>query len=349
LNVSEFDYELPEERIAQEPLAQRDASRLMVLARATGAFEDRRFHELPDLLAPGDLVVLNDTKVIPARLFGRKESGGRIEILLLDPEESAGGSAWRCMVRGSKSLFPGASMRLDGGLLAELVAKDGETCVVRFRCAAGELAEALERVGRVPLPPYIRRAADDRSRDAADRERYQTVFARAPGAVAAPTAGLHFTDALLEHLARRGVEVARLTLHTSGATFLPVRTERVEDHRMHAERFEIPEATAAAVAAARARQGRVVAVGTTVVRTLEANATAERMVRAGAGRSDLFLYPGAEFRVVDALVTNFHLPKSTLLMLVAAFAGKERVLAAYRAAVLRGYRFFSYGDAMLIA
>jgi S-adenosylmethionine:tRNA ribosyltransferase-isomerase len=347
LNVADFDFELPGDRIAQEPLPERDASRLMQLDRATGAVRHRAFRDLPDLLEPGDLVVLNDTRVIPARLMGRKATGGAVEVLLLEPVERPGAVAWRCLVRGSKSLRPGAPIDLGGGLSGEIVTKDDEACVVRFLADERTFDRAVEALGQVPLPPYIHREPGD-SRQEEDRRRYQTVFARVPGAVAAPTAGLHFTPAILERLAGRGIETARVTLHTGEATFLPVRTEKVEDHRLYPERFEIPEEAAEAIGRARDRGGRVVAVGTTVVRTLEASALPGRRVRAASGRSDLFLYPGYEFRVVDALVTNFHLPRSTLLMLVSAFAGRENVLAAYREAVRSGYRFFSYGDAMLI-
>lgn len=347
MNVADFEFELPEACIAQVPLPERDASKLMVLDRSTGAVVHRHFRDLPELLEPADLLVLNDTKVIPARLIGRKVTGGTVEVFLLEPEPRRASVAWRCLVKGSKSLRPGVPIRFGSALTGEIESREDEVCVVRFHADERTFAQVVATLGQVPLPPYIRRVPGDVRQDE-DRRRYQTVFARVPGAVAAPTAGLHFTPEVLERVAARGVEIARLTLHTGEATFLPIRAERVEDHRLHPERFEIPEQTAAAVARSRDRGGRVVAVGTTVVRALEAEALPGRKVRAARGRSDLFLYPGHEFRVVDALVTNFHLPRSTLLMLVAAFAGRDNVLAAYRQAVESGYRFFSYGDAMLI-
>jgi len=346
LNVADFDYELPADRIAQEPAAERDASRLLTLDRASGETGHRRFLDLPDLARPGDLLVLNDTRVLRARLAGRKRTGGRVELLLLEPA-GEDPDTWRCLVRASKPVRDGARIDLTGGAVAEVLGRDEDAWRVRLQ-AEGGTADVLERAGRTPLPPYIRRGEDD-PRERLDRERYQTVFARSPGAVAAPTAGLHFTPRVLEALAGRDVRTAFLTLHTGEGTFLPVRSERVEEHRMHAERFEIPERTAEAVGAARSRGGRVIAVGTTVVRTLEANASDDGSVRAGSGRCDLFIRPGHRFRVTDALLTNFHLPRSTLLMLVCAFAGTARVLEAYREAVRAGYRFYSYGDAMWIA
>ncbi len=339
MRLADFDYELPDERVAQEPLAARDASRLLALERGTGTIQHRAFRDLPGLLRENDVLVLNDTKVLPARLVGRRSTGGRVEVFLLerDPTEAAG-DVWRCLTKAGKTLHPGARIDFGDGASAVLVARDGPTWTVRLHG---------EAEGRVPLPPYIRRVEGD-PRDALDRERYQTVFARKPGAVAAPTAGLHFTQELLDGLRFAGVAVAFVTLHTGSGTFLPIRTEIVEEHRMHAERFDISEETAQAIGRARSLGGRVVAVGTTVVRTLEAQATDDRGVRAGRGSCDLFIHPGYTFRVVDALVTNFHLPRSSLLLLVCAFGGTERVLAAYRTAVAAGYRFYSYGDAMWI-
>ena len=342
MRLSDFDYDLPERLIAQEPVEPRDASRLLVVPRSGGPLRHLRFADLPDLLAVGDLLVLNDTRVIPARLLGRKRSGGRCEILLLEPLEGPGGARWRAMGQSSKPLRPGS--RLDfGGLSAAVEEAEGEGFfAVRFDRAGEELAKALEREGRVPLPPYIRRPPTE-----ADRERYQTVVARVPGSAAAPTAGLHFTDRLLGRIAERGVARATVTLHVGPGTFLPVRTEEVERHRMHAERYRVPEEAAAAFAACRTRGGRVIAVGTTSVRTLE-SALEGPGLRPGWGRTDLFIRPGHSFRAVDALLSNFHLPRSTLLMLVCAFGGRERILEAYRAAVAHGYRFFSYGDAMMV-
>jgi S-adenosylmethionine:tRNA ribosyltransferase-isomerase len=287
---------------------------------------------------------LNDSRVIPARLVGRKSSGGKVEVLLVEPRPAAPGepATWVVMAQASKPIRPGAVLDFDG-LGGEVVGADGGGFfTLRLDREGAALDEALERVGRVPLPPYIRRAPEG-----ADRDRYQTVLARAPGSVAAPTAGLHFTPGLLGRLAARGVARATVTLHVGPGTFLPVRASRLEDHRMHAERYEVPAATAAAFTAARARGGRVVAVGTTAVRTLESAVTPEGL-RAGAGRTDIFIRPGHAFRAVDGLVTNFHLPRSTLLALVCAFGGTSNVLAAYRTAVAERYRFFSYGDAMAI-
>jgi len=348
VNVADFDYTLPEDLIAQEPLPERDASRLLVLDRSSGALEHRLFRDLPGLLRAGDLLVLNDTRVVPARLEGRRATGGLVEALAL---ERVGGSdeapEWECLTRSSKPLRAGARIDFGCGLSAVAIGRSAERSVLRFEDARGMPVEALLERGSVPLPPYIERLPGD-PRAALDRDRYQTVFARTPGAVAAPTAGLHFTPRILEEIRAGGVDTAFVTLHTGIGTFLPVRVEAVADHRMHPERFEIPESAAHAVRRARERGGRVVAVGTTVVRTLESRADAERGVAAGSGRCDLFIYPGHAFRVVDALLTNFHLPRSTLLMLVCAFAGRQNVLAAYEEAIATGYRFYSYGDAMWI-
>jgi S-adenosylmethionine:tRNA ribosyltransferase-isomerase len=344
VKVAEFDFELPLDRIAQEPAATRDASRLMVLDRGTGAVAHRRFAELPDELTAGDLLVFNDTRVLPARLRGTKPTGGRVEILLVEPD--GGARVWRALLTGSKSIRAGMEIGVTQGLTVVPLARDGDVWRVELLVKDGEPYAAIEAAGDVPLPPYIRRDEND-ARGALDRERYQTIYARVSGAVAAPTAGLHFTQDVLRTLASRGVETAFVTLHVGLGTFAPVRVDDVEAHRMHDEAFEIPRATAEAVLRTRARGGRVVAVGTTVVRTLESRAD-DRGVTPGSGRSGLFVYPGFRFRIVDALVTNFHLPRSTLLMLVCAFAGTESVLAAYRLAVKENYRFFSYGDAMFV-
>jgi S-adenosylmethionine:tRNA ribosyltransferase-isomerase len=342
MKLSDFDYELPESLIAQEPVTPRDASRLLVVPPA-GELQHRTFAELDALLAPGDLLVFNDTKVIPARLVGRKAgSGGKVELLLCEPLEGGLGRRWRAMGQASKPIRAGAVVELDG-LSARIEAVEGEGFYeVSLDREGDALAAALERAGRIPLPPYIRRDPGP-----ADRDRYQTVWARAPGSAAAPTAGLHFTDPLLARLEARGVRRTALTLHVGPGTFLPIRGDALEGHRMHPERYEVPPAAAEEIAAARARGGRVVAVGTTTVRTLESAFDGER-VAPGEGRTALFIRPGHGFRAVDALVTNFHLPRSTLLVLVSAFGGRERVLAAYREAVARGYRFFSYGDATLL-
>lgn len=338
MKLSDFDYELPSELIAREPLPERSAGRLLVLGRWDARLEDRRVVDLPRILLPGDLLVLNDTRVIPARLHARRPSGGRVEVLI---ERLLGERQALALLGGRRKPKPGSALALEGGAVLRV----GERRSVFWELSyegPGSLLECLERFGAVPLPPYLGREADAR-----DRERYQTIFAREPGAVAAPTAGLHFDQALLRALREHGVEQATLTLHVGAGTFLPVREEDPTRHRMHSERYRIPPALVEAVERCRARQGRVVAVGTTVVRALESAALDGRL-RPGEGDTDLFIAPGFAFRVVDALFTNFHLPRSTLLMLVSAFAGRERVLAAYRHAVHARYRFYSYGDAMLI-
>jgi S-adenosylmethionine:tRNA ribosyltransferase-isomerase len=334
--TSEFDYRLPPDRIATEP-APRGQSRLLVLERR-GAQRHRRVDDLPEILRPGDLLVVNDTRVIPARLFGhRVATGGEIEILLTERVDA---TTWDALVRPGRRAKPGTRIGFEDGLAAEVIEKDPGG---RHRLRFSEPVEPhLDRLGHVPLPPYIERADTPE-----DRERYQTVYAASPGAVAAPTAGLHFSKELLTRLAAAGIETARVTLHVGPGTFKPVTVERIEDHRMESERYEIPEATAAAVDQARREGRRIVAVGTTVVRTLE-SAAKEGKVAPGVGRTDLFITPGFRFQAVDLLLTNFHLPRSTLLMLVCAFAGRERVLAAYEEAIASGYRFYSYGDAMLI-
>ncbi len=333
---ADFSYPLPRELIAQYPLAERTASRLLALDGATGALRDLRFIDLPSLLQAGDLLVLNDTRVLPARLAGRKASGGACELLL---ERILDGRRILAQARSSKGLRPGMAIALPGGATAIVVARHGE---LHELALDRDALPYFETHGSMPLPPYVARAAD-----ATDRERYQTVFADEPGAVAAPTAGLHFDQPALQALVQAGVAVARLTLHVGAGTFQPLRTDAVEAHRMHAERYRVPQSAVDAVAAARARGGRVVAVGTTVVRALE-SAAACGVLAPVDGETDIFIRPGFRFRVVDALLTNFHLPESTLLMLVAAFAGRERVLAAYHHAIAGRYRFFSYGDAMFV-
>lgn len=350
MKVSDFDYDLPESLIAQEPLPSRDASRLLVLDRASGRMEHRVFRDLPEHLRSGDLLVLNDSRVLPARLEGVKPNRAPIEVLLLEPvDEKAASEAtqeWRALVRGFPKRSP--SFTFPGGVRAQFLSReaDGEVARVRVEAQQG-VATALRSHGRAPTPPYIKRSQDD-PRAPRDRERYQTVYAEVEGAVAAPTAGLHFTPELLESIRARGVTIERLTLHVGWGTFQPVRVSEVEEHRIDPERYSIPESLAEAHGATRRRGGRVVAVGTTVTRALEYAAEGSRL-RPGRGRCDSFIYPGHVFRAVDALVTNFHLPESSLLMLVAAFAGRETVLSAYREAIRRGYRFYSYGDAMLIS
>jgi S-adenosylmethionine:tRNA ribosyltransferase-isomerase len=338
LKKSDFNYELPPGLIAQEPLAERSASRLLVVPPDAAAFADRQVRDLPQWLRQGDLLVFNDTRVIPARLFGQKESGGRVEILIerLLPENRA-----RAQIGASKSPKPGGRIVLDAGGEAEVLGRDGEFYQLRFH-VGGALESWLLKAGRLPLPPYIHR---DPGID--DDERYQTVFARELGAVAAPTAGLHFDDALLETLRAQGVEFGHVTLHVGAGTFQPLRVDDVREHRMHSEWLNVGAALVEQVRATRARGGRVIAVGTTVVRALE-SASQQGELRPFAGETQIFIFPGYRIRSVDAMLTNFHLPESTLLMLVSAFAGKARVLAAYEHAVREKYRFFSYGDAMLL-
>lgn len=336
MRVSDFDYPLPESLIADYPARPRSSSRLLELA-ADGCIRDRRMAEFADLLNERDLLVFNNTRVIPARLFGRKASGGKVEVLVERILDTRRVLAHVC---ASKAPGPGVLLSLgEAGLAAQVLGRDGDLFELAFDGSTPVL-ELLERYGHVPLPPYIRRA-DNR----ADRDDYQTLFAQQPGAVAAPTAGLHFDEMLLQRLQQRGIHTAFVTLHVGAGTFQPVRTERLEDHVMHAEYADVDASLCAAVAATRARGGRVIAVGTTVVRSLE-SAAQSGILQPYRGDTRLFITPGFRFRVVDALLTNFHLPQSTLLMLVCAFAGHEPVMAAYRHAVQQEYRFFSYGDAM---
>jgi S-adenosylmethionine:tRNA ribosyltransferase-isomerase len=338
--TADFDYELPPGLIAQAPLPERDASRLLVLDRAAGAISHRTFADFPAFPAPGDVLVINDSKVIPARLPARRRGGGAAEVLLVTREAEG---TWRALVRPGARIRPGASLDLGGGDRAEvLAALEGGQRRVRLEGPGGEDA-IIARRGQVPLPPYIARAPES-----ADRERYQTVYAAVPGSVAAPTAGLHFTPAILARLVERGVAVARLTLHVGPGTFRPVTADDTAQHRLDPEAYDVPEDAARAIAAARGRGGRVWAVGTTVTRTLETAAANDGAVRAGAGWTSLFIRAGHSFGVVDRLLTNFHLPRSTLLMLVCAFAGRDLVMRAYGEAIRQRYRFYSYGDAMLI-
>ncbi len=333
---SDFAYELPEELIAQEPLAARSASRLLRVDGGAAAWSDHAFRDLPRLLDPGDLLVFNDTRVSPARVFGAKATGGRVEILI---ERIVGERTALAQVRASKTPRPGSGISLEGGAAVRVTGRQDDLFELVFD---QPVLAVLEAHGHMPLPPYIRRPDDP-----ADRERYQTVFASEPGAVAAPTAGLHFDAPLLEQLAERGVRTARVTLHVGAGTFQPVREDDLSRHTMHAERARVDESVCAAAREARAAGRRVVAVGTTVVRSLE-SAAAGGELKPWEGETRLFIRPGYRFRAVDGLITNFHLPESTLLMLVSAFAGTSTVLAAYRHAVARRYRVFSYGDAMLL-
>jgi len=341
MRVDDFDYELPEELIAQVPLAARDASRLMVLTRRERRVEHRHFRDLPEYLRPGDVLVLNDTRVIPARLAATRPTGGKVEILLLTPR---GGDVWECLARPGRRAQVGQTLTFAGGRMTGLVLEKTEYGgrVLQLSAAAGlDVDSLVDAVGEMPVPHYIKSRLGQ-------PERYQTVYARERGSAAAPTAGLHFTPELLGQIERAGVAIARVTLHVGLGTFRPVKTEHVEEHVMHSEHYEVPVQTADAINSARAAGGRVVAVGTTTVRTLESSVDADGRVMPGTGWTSIFIYPGYVFRAVDVMVTNFHLPKSTLIMMVSAFAGHEFVLDAYRRAVEEKYRFFSFGDAMLI-
>jgi len=338
--VEEFDYDLPPELIAQEPLKRRDASRLLILDKLSGAVRHSMFDHLGKELQNGDLLVLNDTKVLPARLFAAKESGAIIELLLLKQE---GLHTWQCLARPAKKALPGARLSFALPELTATVIATGEegTRLVEF-CYEGDFFSILERLGQMPLPPYIKKELKDQSR-------YQVVYAREPGSAAAPTAGLHFTRRLLNELTESyGIETVYLTLHVGLGTFRPVKAKQVEEHTMHSEYYRLDEASAAKINAARTAGRRVIAVGTTSVRTLESIADDYGNVRAKEGYTAAYIYPGYRFKLIDGLITNFHLPKSTLIMLVSALAGKDNVLNAYRAAIAERYRFFSFGDAMLI-
>ena len=348
MNVADFDFQLPDELIAQEPPGERGGSRLMTLDRATGRTSHHRFSDLPSLLRPGDLLVVNDTRVFPARLIGtRLPGGGAAECFLVRPAQEP--DTWTALVHPGQRLREGSRMRFEapGRILhAEVLGLHfhGRRTVKLWTEDGSPVRDAIDAIGHVPLPPYIKRA------DApSDRDRYQTIYARERGSIAAPTAGLHFTPEMLAALAGRGVERATVTLHVGYGTFQPVRVDRVEDHQVEAEHYEVTPGTAAALTRAKREGRRIVAVGTTTTRTLESLPVESGEITAGSGETTLFIYPGFEFKVVSGLITNFHLPKSSLLMLVAAFAGRDRILAAYREAIEQGYRFYSYGDAMFIA
>ena len=339
MKKSDFYFDLPEELIAQTPLAQRDASRLMCLDRQTGEIEHRHFRELKDMLRPGDCLVLNDSRVLPARLMGERSTGGAVEVVLL---RDLGEGRWECLTRPGKKTRPGTELSFGGGKLTATVAEvaEGGNRLIDFHYS-GIFLEILEQLGKMPLPPYIKAELED-------QERYQTVYSKELGSAAAPTAGLHFTKELLAEIEAMGVLVKFVTLHVGLGTFRPVKAEDIEDHEMHSEYCIIPEDTAKAVTETKRRGGRVVAVGTTSCRTLESFAAADGSLQAGGGWTNIFIYPGYTFKCVDALVTNFHLPESTLIMLVSALAGRESILHAYQTAVEERYRFFSFGDAMLI-
>ncbi len=338
LRLSDFDYDLPESLIAQEPCAVRDQSRLMVLDRSTETIEHHVFSDIESRLFPGDLVVLNNTRVFPCRLHAKKAGGGKAELFLL---EERGVNLWTALVKGEASI--GRILTLEQGISAEITSSgDNGTREVRF-AGVPDIRTLLPVIGKTPLPPYIKRQPVQR-----DHDRYQTVFALHEGAVAAPTAGLHFTPALLHRMRVKGVECVHVTLHVGPGTFQPVKADRIIEHRMLPERYEISAETAAAINRAKSERRRVIAVGTTSVRTIESAADETGLVTSGKGSSELFIYPGHRFRVTDGMITNFHLPKSTLLMLVSAFAGREFIMRSYAAAREAGYRFYSYGDAMLI-
>ncbi|MBQ7736778.1 MAG: tRNA preQ1(34) S-adenosylmethionine ribosyltransferase-isomerase QueA [Oscillospiraceae bacterium] len=339
MKKSDFYFDLPPELIAQTPLEQRDASRLLCLDKITGEREHRHFYELPELLREGDCLVMNDSRVLPARLFGTRPTGGAVEVLLL---RDVGDNTWECLTRPGRKTPVGTKLSFgDGELTAEVVAavEDGNK-LLRFSYE-GIFLEVLEKLGRMPLPPYIKEELQD-------QERYQTVYSREPGSAAAPTAGLHFTKELMNEIRSRGVDIAFITLHVGLGTFRPVKEDNIEDHPMHSEFCIVTPETAAQVNAAHARGGRVISVGTTSCRTLESFADENGVLQPKSGWTDIFIYPGYRFRIIDALITNFHLPESTLIMLVSALAGRENILDAYREAVEQRYRFFSFGDAMFI-
>ncbi len=340
MKTADFDFQLPEELIAQTPLDRRDASRLLTLDKSTGELGHYHFYDLPRFLRPGDCLVLNDSRVLPARLIGRRPTGGSCEVLLLVDK---GDNQWECLVRPGRKLKPGAQVIFgEGELTAQILSEleDGKR-LVRF-CCQGIFLEVLERLGRMPLPPYIKEELED-------GERYQTVYSRVTGSAAAPTAGLHFTPALLDQTREIGVKVCCVTLHVGLGTFRPVKAEDIQDHEMHAEFCQISQETADTINETRRTGGRVICVGTTSCRTIESFAAEDGTLTGRSGWTNIFIYPGYQFKVLDALITNFHLPQSTLLMLVSALAGREHILAAYEEAVREKYRFFSFGDAMLIA
>lgn len=350
--LDDYNYELPEFLIAQTPSPRRDDSRLLHVDRNSGAVTHQRFHNLPALLRPSDLLVINNTRVVPGRLHGHKDTGGKAEVLILNYGEPGavrdpdGRWVYDCLIRASKRPSPGSRIRFAGDLTAEVLTVHDETYTVAFS-SPEPFDQLLGRIGHLPLPPYIKR--NEGLLDQADRQRYQTVYAGETGAIAAPTAGLHFTEPLLREIQDKGVTLAPITLHVGYGTFMPVRVADIRQHRMHEEWFFISPETARQINEGKKEGRRVVAVGTTSVRTLEYAARTDGRVSSGSGRCDLFIYPGYAFRIVDAMITNFHLPRSTLLMLVSAFAGRDRILSAYQAAIAGNYRFFSYGDAMLIS
>ena len=341
-SIEDFDFELPQELIAGDPLDERSASRMLAVDRSSRSFDDKRFAELPDFLHPGDVLVINNTKVFPARLYGTTTTGAKIEVFLV---EDAGGGVWTTLARPAKRLAAGKHIEFGPGLSAEVLEReDGGSVRLRFE-SDGDLDSAIDRLGRTPLPPYIKRAADALD---ADRDRYQTVFAKERGAIAAPTAGLHFTPEVLSAIRNKGVTVTEVTLHVGYGTFEPVRVDDISKHRVQPERYVMDKVTADTLNSAKRSARRIVAVGTTTTRSLEYNFAKFGEFASDAGAADITVVPGYEFRAVDALLTNFHLPKSSLLFLVSAFAGRELIMEAYRHAVEKRYRFYSYGDCMFI-
>ena len=349
MNIDLFDYELPKDRIAQVPLGRRDSSRLMRLDRRLHSTTHHRFCDLPELLKPSDILVVNDTRVVPARLIGYRKTGGKVEILLLRQieREVEGVTIWEGLARAARGVKDGEVVVLEDSVTIRFIARGAEGLWKISIKSGTPVEEILEEVGLPPLPPYIRRSGPEEIERLGDRARYQTVYARHPGAVAAPTAGLHFTEALVDAVRARGAEIVPITLHVGLGTFLPVREVEIERHRMHTEQYLISEDSAGRITEGRRQGRRVVAVGTTTVRALETAAEGEGGVRSGSASTELFIRPGYRFQVVDAILTNFHLPKSTLLIMMSAFVDREVLLSSYREAIERGYRFFCYGDAML--
>jgi len=351
-SLKDYNFELPDALIAQVPKEYRDHARLMIVSRGTGELTHKRFHHISSELRTGDVLVINNTKVTPVRLFGKKATGGKVELLVLDyaelanPQLGPGRQLARCLIKASKQCRPGTVLHFNGGLSSEILSFDDGIYTVALASHSG-LEQALDQSGFMPLPPYIKRSPEmDPPCD--DRQAYQTVYASKKGAIAAPTAGLHFTPELLKAISAQGVEIVEITLHVGYGTFLPVRVTDIREHRMHTEIYHLSQEAADSINRARSEGRRVIAVGTTSVRTLEYVSRDSVRIQAGSGACDLFIYPGFQFRIIDAMITNFHLPESTLLMLVSAFAGRDNILRAYREAVREKYRFFSYGDAMMI-
>lgn len=346
--LDSYDYPLPKELIAQFPSERRDKSRLMILHKGTGDVEHKRFFEIIEYLSRGDVLILNDTRVIPARLYGRKGTGRRVEVLLLEGSGDDYRQRWACLINPTKGIKPGTIVTFDEGLKGEVIGRKGDGGWEMGLSCREDIGKVIERIGVMPLPLYIKRRPGDTSTDRLDRERYQTVFARRRGAVAAPTASLHFTEVLLQRLEAKGVEVLYVTLHTGWGTFRPVREEDIRRHRVLPEYYEIEPSTFLAIKRAKREGRRVIAVGTTTTRALESSIQGGWGEPRLKGYTDLYIYPGFEFKVMDAMITNFHLPRSSLLIMVSAFAGRERIMNTYQEAIREGYRFFSYGDAMMI-